>query len=147
MVTAVVSLVLIAVGVVLVGVLLTRPRFYSRMTPWSGDPWANWMRRHRLSVAEAGELEHGVARGREFFDPRLRAAAVDWAGLQLKAYEPGRGGRIAIGVYVILVVGVTCARVVAGDRVSWSGPVILVVFGVLAVRQRRQLRRAIEANR
>lgn len=56
------------------------------------DPWAEWLRRHRLSVAEAGELEHGVGRGREFSDSRLRAAAVDRAGMQLGAYEPGRGG-------------------------------------------------------
>ena len=149
MVTAVVSLVLIAVGVLVLVVLLTRPRFYTRVTPWSGDPWANWMRRHHLSVAEAGELEHGVVRGREFSDPRLRAAAVDWAGIQLGASKPARGMRIAIGVYVVLVVAVTVGRVVAGDadRVSWSGPILIIAFTVLAMRQRRRLRRAIEVNR
>ena len=143
---AVVSLALIALGVVLLVVVLTRPRFYAKVTPWSGDPWANWMNRHHLSVAEAGEVEHGVARGREFSGPRLRAAAVDRAGVQLEASTPGRGLRIAIGVYAALVTAMTVVQVVAGDRVSWSNLVLPALFGVLAVRQRRLLRRAIEVN-
>ena len=146
----VVTLVVLAVGVVLLVVVLTRPRFYSRNVGGRAeDAWGDWMRRHRLSAAEAGELEQGVLRGEEFSDPRLRAAAVDWAGTQLRAWSPGRGMRIAIGVYVVVVLAVTVGRVVAGDadRVSWSGPGLVVAFSVLALRQRRRLRRAIEVNR
>lgn len=145
---AVVSLVLIAVGVVLLVVLLTRPRFYAKVTPWSGDPWADWMRRHHLTVAEAGEIEHGVVRGREFSDSRMRAAAVDRAGMQLRAYEPGRGLRIALGVYVLVYVAVAVVQVTAGDagRMNWSGAVMLVGFGLTAVHRRKRLRQAIEVN-
>jgi hypothetical protein len=112
------------------------------------DVWGDWMRRHRLSAAEAGDLDQGVARGREFPDPRLRAAAVDWAGSQLRAWSPGRGVRIALGVYVAVVVAVAVFQVTAGDadRVNWGGPALLVWFGLLAVRRRKRLRHTIEVN-
>ena len=143
MVTAVVILAVFFVGAPVVLFVLSRRQ--ARPRP---DEWGDWMRRHRLSAAEAGELEHGVVRGREFTDPRLRAAAVDWAGTQLRAWSPGRGVRIALGVYVAVVVAVAVLQVTAGDaeRVNWFGPVLLVGFGLIALHRRKRLRRAIEVN-
>jgi hypothetical protein len=56
--------------------------------------------------------------------------------------------RIALGLYVAVVVGVAVFQVTAGeaDRVNWSGPALLVWFGLIGLRHRRGLRRSIDVN-
>jgi hypothetical protein len=57
---------LIAVGLPLLFVWLSRRRFWDR--PRRGfdvDLWGDWMRRHALSAAEAAQVSAGVPRGRD----------------------------------------------------------------------------------
>ena len=75
----------VALAVLLVGLPLTAwwlggRRFWNRLEPGSEpDRYRELVRRHALRPTEAAEVESAVTWGRELQDPRLRAAAVDWA--------------------------------------------------------------------
>jgi hypothetical protein len=150
MVTAVVSLVVIAVGIPLLLVWLHRRRTWDRVRGRPReDLWGDWMRRHRLTGGEAGDISGGVTRGREFSDPRLRAAAADWAGIVLRTETPSRKTLICLAVVAVLaVVAGLVFRAKTGRPVDidWFSIAVWVLIGAWVRRRRRGLRRAIEVN-
>ena len=106
-------------------------RVWGRLRPGAEpDPWRDAVRTQGLTAAEAGLLAREVPRGHRFDDPRLRRAAVDWAGTLLAQMTPRprtRRGRVlfalalvwAAGVVVLLLTKVLMARPAGrelGDR-------------------------------
>jgi hypothetical protein len=155
-VTAGVIIVLILVGLPLLAWWLGGRRFWSRLRPGAErDPWGDVVRRHRLSPSEAPRVAHAVPRGMALDDPRLRAAAVDWAE-RLRDQETVRWptslkGRLLAGLAVLWAVGVVAVvlqRLFTGrpEDVNWVTVAIAVGFGIWSVRRRRALRRAVAVN-
>lgn len=152
---------LVAVGVILVGLPLAAwwlggRAFWNRRRPTTDvDLYRQIVRRHRLHPAEAPRVEAAVTWGRRLDDPRLRAAAVDWArSLQELAAErrerhPRRRRVLLVlaPLYVGGVVAFAVWRVVHGD---WDNLIRLVAYGltfvVVTFLMVRGPRRAIERN-
>ena len=139
MVTAIVILVVFVVGVLVLFVLLARRQGRPR-----DDLWGDWMRRHRLSAGEAGDVSDGVSRGRQFTDPRLRAAAVDWAGAMLRTDLSGRATVVLLGLYLGLA---ALAIIRLPEDVNWVVLAIWTAFSVVILRRRRRVERSFEINR
>jgi hypothetical protein len=143
-VTAVVILVVFFVGVAVLFVVLSRPRVPDRR--WGRpreDHWGDWMRRHHLSAGEAGDISNGVTRGRPYTDPRLRAAAVAWAGTILRTEFSGRATALLIGLYLVPVV---VTIVLQPHDVNWLLVVMWAAFAAVILRRRRGVRRSMEIN-
>jgi hypothetical protein len=129
--------------------------FWARLRPGAEqDPWRDAVRRHGLSTAEAAQLAREVTRGHEFEDPRLRRAAVDWAGTLLAQERPrprtrrGRALLTALVLWAVAVLGGVLYLVVTGrpEDVNWFTVVIWTMAGIYVVRRRRGLLRTVELN-
>ena len=90
--TAVIVIVLIAVGLPLLAWWIGGRRFWARLQPrQEPDLYRQLVQRHHLRPAEVAQVESAVMWGRELADERLRAAVVDWARALLAAEEERRG--------------------------------------------------------
>jgi hypothetical protein len=155
-VTAALAIVLILVGLPLLAWWVGRRRFWSRLRPGAEpDPWGDVVRTHRLSASEAPRVAHAVPRGAALDEPRLRAAAVDWARRLIEQetirWPTSRTGRVFAGaavVWLLCVIGLLLHRVLTGrpEDVNWT--TVIIYAGVLLWfrRRRRLLRRAVELN-
>jgi hypothetical protein len=152
---AVVSIVLLLVGLPLLAFWLGGRRFWSRLRPGRGaDPWGDLVRAHGLSAGEAAAVNTAVARGRRLDDERLRRAAVAHArqalsGLQWR--EATRGQRallVLVAVWLLLQVVGIVVQLVAGEPedVSWGVVAALAVAVGATVVFRRRLHRAVALN-
>ena len=79
----------------------------------------DWLRTHALAAAEAREVARAVRRGEGFSDPRLRAAACDWAVVLLRPVPSvsRRARRIWFGVGAVGVLatgGLIAYRLIDG---------------------------------
>jgi len=135
--TAVLVLVLFAAVSVLLIVLSRRQ---ARQRP---DLWGDWMRRHRLSAAEAGEISTGVTRGLRYTDPRLRAAATDWAGTMLRTEFSDRMMALFIGLYLVPV---ALTIVLQPHDANWFVAAIYALSCAVVLRRRRGVRHSLEEN-
>ncbi|SFT55553.1 hypothetical protein SAMN05660657_01494 [Geodermatophilus amargosae] len=155
MTAAVVSIVLLLVGLPLLAFWLGGRRSWSRLRPGRGaDPWGDLVRAHGLSAGEAAAVSTAVARGRRLDDERLRRAAVAHArqalsGLQWR--EATRGQRVLlvlVAVWLLLQVVGIAVRLVAGEPedVSWGVVAVLAVAVGATVVFRRRLHRAVALN-
>jgi hypothetical protein len=152
---AVVSIVLLLVGLPLLAFWLGGRRSWSRLRPGRGaDPWGDLVREHRLTAGEAATVTAAVNRGRRLDDERLRRAAVDLAGQALAGSgwrAGGRGRRVVLlllALWLLLqVVGIVVAVVTRGlDDVPWVSVVVLTAGAAAVVVFRRRLRRAVQVN-
>jgi Flp pilus assembly protein TadB len=156
-IAALVAVSTIAVGLPLLAWWIGGRRFWSRLRGRAdSDPWGDFVRRHRLSVAEAARIAAEVSRGRQLEDPRLRRAAVDWA-TRLLEQETLRAPRNARTRRLLLAL-LTCwasavfawllYRVLTGrpEDVNWVSLVLWTAAAVWIVRRRRRLRRSIVLN-
>ena len=130
--------------------------FWARLRPGAEqDPWRDAVRRHGLSTAEASQLARQVTRGHAFEDPRLRRAAVDWAGTLLAQERPrprtrrGRALLTALVLWAVAVAGLVLHRVLTGRAgdVNWVTVVVWTAAAIYVVRRRRGLLRTVEVNR
>jgi hypothetical protein len=152
---AVVSIVLLLVGLPLLAFWLGGRRFWSRLRPGRGaDPWGDLVRTHGLDAGEAAAVNAAVARGRRLDDERLRRAAVAHArqalsGLQWR--EATRGQRlllVLVALWLLLQVAGVVVQLAAGEPedVSWGVVAVLAAAVVATLVFRRRLRRAVELN-
>ncbi len=155
MTAAVVSIVLLLVGLPLLASWLGGRRFWSRLRPGRGpDPWGDLVRGHGLTAGEAARVQTAVSRGQRLDDERLRRAAADLAGSALSGLRwrgSGRGRRVLlvlVGLWLLLqVLGVLTALVRGGPGdVPWVTVVVLLSGAVAVVVLRRRLRRSLELN-
>jgi hypothetical protein len=120
------------------------------------DPRPLVVREHGLTLAEADEVERAVTWGRALSEPRLRAAAVDWA-TRLEAAARRRRARRppADGWLIVLAVvagagavGYAVFAVVADrwDGLPWVTVVQWLVFSAIGWRRRQGPARAIVLN-
>ena len=154
MLVGVVTAVLIAAGLPLLGWRVGSRRFWSRLRPGRGpDPWGHFVRRHGLSVRDAHQVASAVEGGRQLSDPRLRRAAVDMADEALREGWPTRPWlratlMVLLAVLVlgfVLAAGASLVQGRPGD-VQWWVVALWILLGVSTVRRRRHLRRAVELN-
>jgi hypothetical protein len=157
-VTAIISVLLLLIGLPLLAWWLGGRRFWGRLQPGRGaDPWGDFVRRHRLSAVEQFQVQQAVNRGRAVEGDRLRRAAVDLAeetSAQLRMSWSG-GSRVqrvflllAVLWFVLLVATVVFALATGGlSDVPWLGIVTIAAVVGTPLWQRRTLRRAIELNR
>lgn len=120
------------------------------------DPRPTVIAAHDLTLPEADEVERAVTWGRALADPRLRAAAVDWARRLEAAAQRRRERRPQVeGWLVVLAVVVGAGAVgyaVLGaltDRwagVPWLPVVQWLVFSAIGWRRRQGPARAIALN-
>ncbi|PWW24234.1 hypothetical protein JD79_03413 [Geodermatophilus normandii] len=155
MTAAVVSIVLLLVGLPLLAFWLGGRRFWSRLRPGRGpDPWGDLVRTHGLSAAEAAAVDAAVARGQRLDDERLRRAAVAHARQALSGLrwqEATRGQRVLlvlVALWLLLQVVGVVVQLAAGEPgdVSWGVVAVLAVAVVATVVFRRRLQRAVEVN-
>ncbi len=155
MTAAVVSIVLLLVGLPLLAFWIGGRSGWSRLRPGRGpDPWGDVVRAHGLSAGEAARVQTAVSQGQRLDDERLRRAAADLAGAALSGLrwrETGRGRRVLlvlVAVWLLLqVVGVVVALVRGGPGdVPWLTVALLGGGALAVVVLRRRLRRALELN-
>ena len=154
---AIVLVLLLLVGLPLLAWwVATRPALDRLGARADEDPRALVVQAHSLTLVEADEVERAVTWGRALTEPRLRAAAVDWATrLEVAAQRRRERRPHAEGWLVVLAVvagaaavGYAVFAVVAG---SWNGPPWLTVVQWLVVsgigwRRRQGPARAIALN-
>jgi hypothetical protein len=156
-ITAVVGVVLIAVGLPLLAWWMGGRAFWSRLRGRpERDPWGDMVRTHRLTAAEAARVAKEVPRGVRFDDPRLRAAAVDWAHELLGwGREPWpRSERVRSWLVFLFVCWLTAIvswavfRVVTGHAgdVNWFTVACWAASGIWGLRRRQLLHRALAEN-
>ena len=156
--TAIVSVLLLLIGLPLLAWWLGGRRFWTRLQPGRGtDPWGDFVRRHRLSSAEQFRVQQAVSRGTALEGDRLRRAAVDLAEetsaqLRLSWADGSRVQRVflllAVVWFVLLVANTVFALARGGlSDVPWLGVVTVAAVVGSSLWQRRRLRRAIELNR
>lgn len=154
--TAALTIVLILIGLPLLAWWVGGRRFWSRLRPGAeADPWGDVVREHRLSASEAPRVASAVPRGVALDEPRLRAAAVDWAGRLMEQetvrWPRSAKGRILAGLTVLWFLGVVALilqRLLTGrpEDVNWVTVAIVAGFGIWSVHRRRALRRAVAVN-
>ncbi len=155
--TAMATILLILIGLPLVAWWLGGRSFWSRAQAGTQrDLYREIVRRHGLRPAETPEVESAVTWGRRLDDPRLRAAAVDWATSSRDEMAEYRrrnplARRLMIGLlflWVVLVVGRALAAVVEGrwGAVAWQLVWLTALVAPVALFSWRT-RRAVELNR
>ena len=160
MTAAVVSIVLLLVGLPLLAFWLGGRRSWGRLRPGAEpDLYRELVRRHGLGPTEAAQVEGAATWGRELSDPRLRAAVVDWASSTREAVRAARRRHprrrrvwLLVWLVVVVVAVVGSARRVVED--GWAAALsplagAAVWWVLLAVPAWRALtgpRRAIELN-
>ncbi|WP_448639444.1 hypothetical protein [Geodermatophilus sp. URMC 63] len=157
MTAAVVSIVLLLVGLPLLAFWVGRRRFWSRLRPGRGpDPWGDLVRGHRLTAGEAATVRAAVARGQRLDDERLRRAAVDLARQEIAGLGPRwrdgtRAQRLLLAVgagWLVLAVVSVVVPLATGEPgdVPWTSVVLGAMGAGAVVLLRRRLRRAIDLN-
>ena len=155
---AVLTLLLILLGLPLLAWWLGGRRFWDRLRPGRlADPWGDFVRRHGLSAAEQFRVQQAVSRGTALEGSRLRAAAVDLARettAQLQGFRrpSSRAGRVLLllaVLWLVLAVAHVAVAIAHGDwaEVPWFALVAVLVGSCVRHVQTRNLRRAIELNR
>ena len=147
---AVITVLVLLVGLPLAAVWWSRRGFWSRLRPGrERDVWGDVMRAHRLDAAAMGRVEGALWSGRRLADPTERAAVV---ALARASTPPGglldRRPRLAlvllaVGAVVVLFVAQAVTAAVDGrwGDVPWFTVLWLVPFGWLSAAPRRALRR------
>jgi hypothetical protein len=160
-VTAVIILVLVAVGLPLLAWWVARRRFWTtHRARTDRDPWTAILLAHRLDPVEMREVAAAIGWGSRLPEPHLRRAVADWAGRDLRRIEedrrhPSAFRRRAVVTALggaLLVLGVLAFRFVAGS--SGAGDItVLVVLTTLVVGglvaeplEQARLRRVIRRN-
>lgn len=102
-------------------------------------------RQHGLSAAETDQVERAVLRGNGLDEPRLRAAAVDWARRRIDADRQRMQARPRLRSWLLLLGVVWMTGIVAWvafavaqgrwDDVNWF---TLALYGFLAFRAWRR---------
>ena len=156
MTLAVLSILLLLVGLPLLAWWLGTRGFWSRLSRKHGDEVADILARHGLSGGERLTVTAAVERGAELQDPRQRRAAVELAQLALDRHSPGwdrasRGQRIAMMLTAAWVLGVIAVAVfqIAFGRlgdVNWVKLVAVALVVGLPFRYSMRLRRSIQLN-
>ncbi|MGY2129594.1 hypothetical protein [Blastococcus sp. SYSU DS0617] len=155
--TAIGTILLILIGLPLVAWWLGGRSFWSRArTGAERDLYREIVRRHGLRPAETPKVESAVTWGRRLDDPRLRAAAVDWAtSSQDEMAEYRRRNplarRLMVGLlflWLLLVLGRALAAVVEGrwGSAAWQLLWLATLVAPMALFSWR-MRRAVELNR
>jgi len=155
-VTAGLIIVLILVGLPLLAWWVGGRSFWSRLRPAADrDAWRELVQRHGLSSSDAPRVAHAAPRGMALDEPRLRAAAVDWAGRLIEQetvrWPMSRIGRFLAGAAVawfLCICGFLLHRVLTGhpEDVNWGMVILYGGFAFWFRRRRRLLRRTIELN-
>ena len=158
MLIGVLTVAVIAVGLPLFAWWVGGRRIWARLERTAQqNPYAELVRRHHLTATERAQVESDVAAGRRLDDPRLRAAAVDWAQTSLaRLTESGtKAGRLNrwmfwLGwIYLLVVLAGAVFAVSFGKGVPGAFWLFLV-NGIASVAPRwvmqRKLRRAVELN-
>lgn len=156
-VTAVLSLLIILIGLPLAAWWLGGRSFWARTEKRGGaDLYGDFVRRHGLRPAETPQVESAVTWGRRLEDPRLRAAAVDWATSAREAMEAYRRRnplvrRLMVGLLYLWLLMVIASGLVAVVEGRWGAAAMQLVWLVLLVAPLVAFpwfqRRAIELNR
>ena len=142
---------LIGLGLPLLAWWIGGRRLWSRLRPGrESDPWGDTVRRHGLRPAEVARVRQAVTSGQELPDPRLRAAAVDWAEQELTV---GRAPaptwvRVLLAVWLTVVV-VRIAFLLAEGRagdVNWVAVIFAIGAAVYVRHRRKALHRAVRLN-
>lgn len=119
------------------------------------DPRPTVIAAHELTLLEADEVERAVTWGRPLTDPRLRAAAVDWAQRLEAAAQRRRERRPQADAWLVVLAVVVGAGAlgyavfaVVSDRwgVPWYPVVHWLVFSAIGWRRRQGPARAIALN-
>lgn len=156
--TPIASILLLLVGLPLLAWWLGGRRFWSRLGPGAGpDPWGDFVRRHGLSAAEQFRVSEAVSRGRALDGDRLRRAAVELAEqtsaqLRLSLQGGSRVQRVFVllaVLWLVLLLSNVALSLATGrlSDVPWVALLAGSVGAGVALRQRRNLRRAIDRNR
>jgi hypothetical protein len=154
---AIVLVLLVLVGLPLLAWwVATRPVLDRLGAGAEEDPRALVIQAHALTLAEADEVERAVTWGRALTEPRLRAAAVDWATRLEGAARRRRERRGQLDAWLIVLavvagagaVGYAVFAVVAdrGDGLPWVTVVQWLLFSAIGWRRRQGPARAIVLN-
>lgn len=156
MALAVLTILLILIGLPLLAWWIGGRRFWGRLRPGAPrDPWGDLMREHRLTGGEMAQVSSAVAGGRRLDDERLRRAAVEMAQSSLRVGPQWRGGSRAQRLFFLLIIvwlALLLASVVLAVLDSdlshfpwWNILTVLAVVGI-PLWQRHKARQAIESN-
>jgi hypothetical protein len=154
---AIVVLLALLVGLLLVGWWVAgRPGLDRLGAAREPDLRPAVMAAHALTSAEADQVQRAVTWGRELTDPRLRAAAVDWAqrvegrNRRRRERRPEVEGWL-VSAFVVAGAGVIGYAVLAvtqgrwGD-IDWFTAAQWLLFGAVGWRRRQGPARAITLN-
>lgn len=122
------------------------------------DAWDSLIARHGLTFGEAMRIRDEVGTGRAFAEPRMRAAAADWARHLLEreglAHLWGsRWRRVVLAVSLVILLAEVVRGVLELQAGDWSsGAGLWVLAAILAAHllsvwnRRRLLRETIRRN-